>query len=52
MMNFILKKHNFPMFDIQYEDREDYYDKLEKCQIDEIENPFVKLCYKLYLSQN
>tara|TARA_Y100000310_G_C20692961_1_gene823568 strand:- start:2966 stop:3835 length:870 start_codon:yes stop_codon:yes gene_type:complete len=52
MLNFILKKHKFPMLDIPFEDREDYYDTLENCQLDNLEEPFVKMCYQLYKKQH
>lgn len=51
LMNFILKKHNYPMIDMPYEAREDYYEALEKCQIDYVERPFIKYCLKEYIRQ-
>ena len=51
LMNFILKKYSYPMLDIPYEDREDYYEVLERCQLDKIEKPFVNYCFKEYLKQ-
>lgn len=51
LMNFILKKYGYPMLDIPYEDREDYYEELESCQLDKIENPFVTYCLREYLKQ-
>ncbi|MFH1439062.1 MAG: Fic family protein [Candidatus Woesearchaeota archaeon] len=41
LQNFILKKHNYPMLNIPYKNREMYYDNLEECQINKIEKPFV-----------
>ena len=51
LMNFILKKHGYPMLDIPYRDREDYYETEEKCQLDNVEKPFVYYCLKEYLKQ-
>lgn len=51
LMNFVLKRKGYPMLDISYDDREEYYDALEKCQTDKIEKPFVLYCLKEYLKQ-
>lgn len=51
LMNFILKKNDFPMLDIPYANREDYYDSLENCQINKIEKPFVTYLKKEYLGE-
>ncbi|UZE92617.1 MAG: Fic family protein [Methanosarcinales archaeon] len=48
LMNFMLKKHDFPMLNVRYRDREDYYDSLERCQIKEIEKPFIYYIKKEY----
>ena len=52
LMNFILKKHGYPMLDIPYEGREDYYNALETCQIEGVEKPFIDCCFKEYLRQS
>ncbi len=51
LMNFVLKKKEFPMLDIPYADREDYYDSLENCQINKIERPFVDYLKKEYIKE-
>ena len=52
LMNFILKQYGYPMLDISYSDREDYYSSLQKCQLGNIEKPFIDYCYKEYVKQN
>jgi len=52
LMNFILKQHGYPMLDIPYKDRVEYYSVLEKCQLEQIEKLFVDYCYKEYLKQS
>ncbi|MBU0627744.1 MAG: Fic family protein [Nanoarchaeota archaeon] len=51
LMNFILKNKEFPMVDIPYVDRQDYYESLEDCQINKIEKPFVDYLNKEYLKE-
>jgi Fic family protein len=51
LMNFILKKNNYPMLDIPYANRENYYEVLEKCQISKLEKPFILYCLKEYVKQ-
>lgn len=51
LMNFVLKKKDFPMLDVPYADREDYYDSLEDCQINKIEKPFVNYLKKEYFKE-
>lgn len=51
LMNFILREKKFPMFDIPYADRQDYYDALENCQINKVEKPFVHYLKKEYLKE-
>ncbi|MEK6984082.1 MAG: Fic family protein [Nanoarchaeota archaeon] len=52
LMNFILKKYGYPMLDIPYEDREDYYNALETCQLEVDEKPFIGYCFNEYLMQS
>lgn len=52
LMNFILKQSGYPMLDVPYKDRAEYYNALQKCQLDGVEKPFVDYCYKEYLKQN
>jgi len=49
LMNWILWKRNYPMIDIPIIDLEQYYDKLDKYQIEKNEKPFVKYIIKRYL---
>ncbi len=49
VMNWILWKKNYPMIDIPIEDLEQYYDVLDKYQIEKKEKPFVDYIKKKYL---
>lgn len=49
LMNWILWKKGFPMVDIKIEDIENYYDALDKYQIEHKEKPFVKYIKEKYL---
>ena len=40
------------MLDIPYEDREDYYNALETCQLEVDEKPFIGYCFNEYLMQS
>jgi Fic family protein len=51
LMNFILKKHNYPLLNILYKERQDYYEALEECQINKIQKPFLKYLFKEYEKQ-
>jgi len=42
IMNWILWKRKYPLIDIRIEDLEDYYNVLDKYQIEKDEKPFVK----------
>ena len=42
LMNWVLWKKNYPLIDIPIEDVENYYDVLDKYQIEKNEKPFVK----------
>jgi len=49
IMNFILKKNNYPMLDIQYSNRNSYYNALERAQLKKNEYIFVQYIIKRYL---
>jgi|AntAceMinimDraft_18_1070375.scaffolds.fasta_scaffold43625_2 Fic family protein len=51
MMNFILKKHKFPMFDIPYEKRDSYYTALERSQVKKEDHIFIQWFFKRYLKE-
>lgn len=51
LMNFILKQYGYPMLDIPYKDRAEYYNSLEKCQLEKKEKLFIDYCYKEYLKE-
>lgn len=48
-MNWILWKKNYPLIDIPIEDSENYYDALDKYQIEMKEKPFVDYIKEWYL---
>ncbi|MFH1588533.1 MAG: Fic family protein [Candidatus Diapherotrites archaeon] len=48
LMNWILWKKNYPMIDIKVEDLENYYNALDKYQIEHKEKPFVKYIKEKY----
>ena len=49
LMNWILWKKNYPLVDIPIEDVENYYDALDKYQIEKKEKPFVDYIKRKYL---
>jgi Fic family protein len=49
LMNFVLKKHGFPMLDINYNNRSSYYNALERSQLKKQENIFVQYMLKKYI---
>jgi Fic family protein len=49
IMNFILKRNNFPMLNIHYSNRDTYYTALERSQVKRIEVIFVQHIIKRYL---
>ncbi len=51
LMNWILWKKNYPMIDIPIEDLENYYNVLDRYQIEKDEKPFIKYILRKYLSQ-
>lgn len=50
LMNWILWKKEYPMIDIPIEDLENYYNALDKYQIERNEMPFINYIKKKYLS--
>ena len=52
IMNFILRKHGYPMLNIEYRDRRGYYKALEKSQTKKDEGPFVLWFFKKYVKDN
>ncbi len=51
MMNFVLKKFNYPMLDIPYEKRAGYYNALERAQIKNEERIFVQWFFRRYVKE-
>jgi Fic family protein len=51
LMNWILWKKAYPLVDIPVEDLENYYDVLDKYQIEKDEKPFIRYIIKKYLNQ-
>lgn len=49
IMNFVLKKHGYPMLSISYSNRSSYYNALERSQIRKEEQIFVNHVFKRYL---
>ena len=49
MMNFVLHKHDYPMLNIEYTNRNSYYNALERSQIKNKEYIFVQYLVKRYL---
>jgi Fic family protein len=52
MMNFILKRHKFPLLDIQYSKRTSYYNALERSQTKKEDNIFVQWFFRRYLDEH
>ena len=51
LMNFILKKHDYPMLNVLYKEREEYYEALQECQINKIQKPFLEYLFREYEKQ-
>ena len=49
MMNFVLHRHGYPMLNIEYTNRNSYYNALERSQIKNKEYIFVQYLVKIYL---
>ena len=52
LMNWVLWKKGYPLIDIPIKDMEDYYNVLDKYQIEKRERPFVDYIKKKYLEKN
>lgn len=52
MMNFVLKKHKFPLFNIDYEKRNSYYNALERSQVKKQDNIFFQWSLKRYIKEH
>lgn len=52
MMNFVLKKHGFPMLNIRYEKRAGYYSALERSQVSRSSLAFLNWFFKRYLKEH
>lgn len=51
IMNFILHKNEFPLLDIEYKNRAQYYNSLERSQIKMDDSPFLNFAIKKYLKE-
>ena len=51
-MNFVLNKHDFPMLNIEYENRDSYYKALERAQTKKDDSIFLIWFFKRYLKEN
>lgn len=51
MMNFVLKRHKFPMMDIPYTKRDGYYNALERSNIKNDDGIFVQWLFRRYLAE-
>ncbi len=52
IMNFVLHHNGYPMLDIKYTNRRDYYKALEKSNVKEDETAFVQWFFKRYVKEN
>lgn len=52
IMNFVLRRHGFPMLNIPYEKRSGYYNALEKSQVKKDEAIFLQWLFKRYLNEH
>lgn len=52
MMNFVLKRHNYPLLDIPYTRRSGYYTSLERSQIKKEERIFLQWFFRRYMEEN
>jgi Fic family protein len=51
MMNFILKKHGYPMLNIEYKGRRAYYNALERAQISKTERIFSQWFFRRHIRE-
>ena len=49
LMNWILWKKGYPPINLPVEDLENYYNALDKCQIEKQEKPFLNYIMKRYI---
>ncbi len=52
MMNFVLNRHKYPPFNIQYRNRSSYYNGLERAQLKKPESIFVQWFFRRYTKEN
>ena len=52
VINFILNKYDYPMFDIPYRNRNSYYNALERAQKKGDENIFIQWMFRNYVKSN
>ncbi|MDE1811117.1 MAG: Fic family protein [Candidatus Micrarchaeota archaeon] len=52
MMNFVLNRHGYPMLDIKYTSRKDYYVALREAQLGKDENEFLVWLFRRYIQEN
>ncbi len=52
LVNFVLKKHGYPLLDIPYGDRKSYYNALERSQAQNTDRIFVQWLMRRYLKDN
>jgi Fic family protein len=52
IMNFVLKKFDYPMIDIKYTNRQSYYNALERSQVAKDEYIFLEWFFKRYIEEN
>ncbi len=52
LVNFVLMKHGYPMFNIPYEGRNSYYNALERSQTKGIENVFLRWFMRRYIKEH
>jgi Fic family protein len=51
VMNFILQRYGYPMFDIPYENRTSYYNALERSQMKKFDGVFLQWFFKRYVKE-
>ncbi len=51
VMNFVLNRKKYPMYDIPYEERNSYYDALERSQVKKDEKVFLQWLVKRYIKE-
>jgi len=52
MMNFVLNKHDFPLFDVPFKARTSYYNSLERSQLKKEDMIFLQWFFKKYTKEN